>query len=550
MKNTAKTSFVKTSLFALIASGALAACSSGSGNPVQDAVAAIEQQDYRSARIHLMTALRENSMDPKVNYLYAKTLIELGDGVAARTALEKLVDNPEYAERVVPLMARTYIFTGEPEKALELANNPDGQFAGQLYAIKTLSLIGLDRTAEADAVLDEGLNAVPNSAELNWIKGNRDLEIGNIDAAVQSAKRALEIDSDSAEALLLSGRIFLAKSKGEEALGYFVKARESRPDLPTAEFLRGAVLKDLGKRDEARHCFKTVLSESPNHPWATYFMAEMDHEDGKSNDAFERLQASKANLDVVPPALRLGGILEIQRGNHEQAISKLKKYLAQNPADAESIMALSRAYAKAGNDAEAFRTMVPLLRSITAPADALELGAKLAQKVNDPVATELAQRAVVLQKDKAKNELFKAEHAIISQEWTQAEKIYAKLLSKDSEQKIMFLNNAAMVQLNLGKADQAIALAQQAHNLEPENPLVQDTLGWILLQTRTDPARALTLIEQAATTLPDNGEIHWHLANALAVNGRKEDARQLAAKLAQVADQNEQQQLSDLLTWI
>lgn len=550
MKNTTKSRIVKTGLFALIASGALAACSSGSGNPVQDAVAAIEQQDYRSARIHLMTALRENSADPKVNYLYAKTLIELGDGVTAQAALKKLADKAEYAERVVPLMARTYIFTGEPEKALELASAPAGQFAGQLYAIKTLALIGLDRAAEAGATLEEGLSAVPNSAELNWIKGNRDLEIGNIDAALQSAKRALAIDPDSAEALLLSGRISLAKSKGEEALTYFVKARESRPDLPTAEFLRGAVLKDLGKREEARHCFKTVLSESPNHPWATYFMAEMDYEDGKSNDAFERLQASKANLEAVPPALRLGGILEIQRGNHEQAIAKLKKYLAQNPADAESIMALSRGYASAGNDAEAFRTMVPLLRSITAPAAALKLGAELAQKVNDPVAAELAQRAAALEKDKAKNQLFKAEHAIIGQEWTQAEKIYANLLQKDSDQKIMFLNNAAMVQLNLGKASEAIKLAQQAHKMEPDNPLVQDTLGWILLQTRTDPAKALALIEQAAATLPDNGEIHWHLANALAVNGRKEDARQLAAKLAQVADQNEQQQLSDLLAWI
>ncbi len=550
MKNIAKTRFAKTSLFVLIASGALAACSSGSDNPMQDAVAAIEQQDYRSARIHLMTALRENSADPEVNYLYAKTLIALGDGVTAQAALKKLVGNAKYAERVLPLMARTHIFMGEPEKALELVANPSGEFAGQLYAVKTLALIGLERTAEAGVALEEGLSAVPDSAELNWIKGNRDLEIGNVDAALQSAKRALELDSDSAEALLLSGRISLAKSKGKEALTYFVKARESRPDLPTAEFLRGAVLKDLGKREEARHCFKTVLSESPNHPWATYFMAEMDYEDGKSTDAFERLQATKANLEAVPPAMRLSGILEIQRGNHEQAIAKLKKYLAQNPADAESIMALSRAYAKAGNDAEAFRTMVPLLRSISAPADALKLGAELAQKVNDPVATELAQRAAVLQKDGVKNQLFKAEHAIISQEWTQAAKIYAKLLSKDSEQKIMFLNNAAMVQLNLGKADEAIKLAQQAHQLEPDNPLVQDTLGWILLQTRTDPAKALALIEQAAATLPDNGEIHWHLANALAVNGRKEDARQLAGKLAQVADQNEQEQLSNLLAWI
>lgn len=550
MKILAKKRIAQSRIFVLIASGALVACSSGSDNPIQDAVAAIEQQDYRSARIHLMTALRENSSDPQANYLYAKTLIELGDGVTAQAALRKLDGNAEYAERILPLKARAYLFLGEAEKALELAVSPSGEFASDLYAVKTLALIGLDRKVEANEALAQGLATVPQSAELNWIKGNRDLEIGNIDAALQSAKTALTIDSDSAEALLLSGRIFLAKSKGSEALSYFTKARQNRPDLPTAEFLRGAVLKDLGKREEARHCFKTVLSESPNHPWATYFMVEMDYEDGKSADAFERLQASKANLDVVPPALRLGGILEIQRGNHEQAIHKLKKYLAQNPADAESIMALARAYSSAGNDAEAFRTMTPMLRSITAPADALKLGATLARKVNDPAATELAQRATALEKDIAKNELFRAEHAIISQEWAQAEKIYAKLLSKDSEQKVMFLNNAAMVQLNLGKAGKAIELAEEAHKLEPNNPLVLDTLGWILLQTRTDPVRALALIEQAAATLPDNGEIHWHLANALAVNGRKEDARQLAGKLGQVADQNEQEQLSNLLAWI
>lgn len=550
MKNSAKLHFARSSIFVLLASGALVACSSGSDNPIEDATIAIEQQDYRSARIHLMTALRENSADPKANYLYAKTLVELGDGVAAQAALNKLSDNAEYADRIIPLRARAYIFMGEPEKALELAASPSGEYAGQLYAAKTLALIGLERKEEAGAVLEEGLSNVPNSAELNWLKGNRDLEIGNIDAALKSAKNALTIDPDSAEALLLAGRIFLAKSKGKEALSYFAKARKSRPDLPTPEFLKGAVMKDLGRREEARHSFQTVLTESPNHPWATYFLVEMDYEDGKSTEAFERLQASKANLDVVPPALRLGGILEIQRGNHEQAISKLKKYLAQNPADSESIMALARAYASAGNDTEAFRTMAPLVRSITAPADALKQGAELARKVNDPIASQLEQRAAALEKDKAKNQLFKAEHAIISQEWVQAEKIYAKLLSKDSDQKIMFLNNAAMVQLNLGKAEEAIKLAQQAHKMEPNNPLVQDTLGWILLQTRTDTKKALALIEQAAATMPNNGEIHWHLANALAVNGRKEDARQLAGKLAQVADQNEREQLSNLLAWI
>lgn len=550
MSKRSKVRVARKGLFLIIASGALASCSAGSGDPLQDAVEAIEQQDYRSARIHLKTALRENGTDPQANYLFAKTLIELGDGVAAQAALQKLAGNAEYEDRIVPLKARAHLFLGEPEKALELAAAPAGKHAGELYAVKTLALIGLEKSDEAGVVLEEGLRAVPDSAELQWIKGNRDLQLGNIDAALKSAKIALDLDADSVEALLLSGRIFLAKSKGEEAISYFSKVRTIRPDLTSAEFLRGAVMKDIGKRNEARQCLKTVLAESPNHPWATFFLAQMDYEDGKSTEAFARLQASKANFDVVPLALRLSGILEMQRGNHEQAINKLKRYHAKNSADAKSIMALSRAYASAGNHAEAFQTILPLVRSVTAPVDALELGAELAGKAGDPAATNLSKRAAELKQDSKKNMLFEAEQAIIAQEWPEAEKIYAQLLSQDSKQKVMFLNNAATVQLNLSKADEAIKLARQAHQLEPDNPLVQDTLGWILLQTRTDTIKAQALIEQAAAAMPDNGEIHWHLANALAVNGRKEEARQLAGRLAQVANDQEKIQLSNLLAWI
>lgn len=550
MKNIAKTGFARRSLFILIASSALTACSVGSGNPMQDATVALEQQDFRAARIHLMSALRENPSDPKANFLYAKTLIELGDGETALASLKKLAGNAEYKERIQPLLARAYLFQGEPEKAFEFAANPSGKFAGELHAIKTLALIGLERDTEADAALEQGIANSPNSAELRWVKGNRDLEIGNIDAAIQSANKALDIQPESAEAILLAGRIALAKSDGEQALSHFEKAREIRPDLIAAEFLRGAVLKDLGEREEARHCFKTVLAESPNHPWATFFMAEMDYEDGKSTKAFERLQASKADLNIIPQAARLTGILEIQRGNHEQAISQLNKYLANNPADAGSIMALARAYASSGSDGQAFKAIIPLVQSVTAPADALRLAAQLADKVGDPVAQKLSQRAAALEKDPAKNQLFEAEHAIISQEWWQAEKIYAQLLGGNSKQKVMLLNNAAMVQLNLGKADEAIKLARQANQLAPNDPIVQDTLGWILLKTRQDKAAALELIQKAAVAVPNNGEIHWHLANALAVNGRKDEARKLAVKLAQFADRDEKIQLSNLLAWI
>ena len=83
-------------------------------------------------------------------------------------------------------------------------------------------------------------------------------------------------------------------------------------------------------------------------------------------------------------------------------------------------MALAEAYASVGNEAEAFRTMGPLVRSVTAPVDALELGVELAKKVGDPVAAELSKRAAELKRDPKKNQLFEAEHAIIEDEVVQS----------------------------------------------------------------------------------------------------------------------------------
>lgn len=550
MKKSTKARFFSKYVVLLAASAALAACSMGSGDPLTEAVEALEQQDYQAARIHLMTAMQDDPSDPQTKYLFAKTQIALGDGEAAMTTLDMLAGNSEYQERIKPLIARAHLFQGKAEEALAIAAEPKGEFADTLHAIKFLALTNLDRRADAKVALVEGLTANPDNIELLQIDGGDKLQYGDIDGAIASAKRVLKLAPKSAEALLFAGRVSMAQHRGKQALGYFTKASEVRPDLVEAEFLRGGVMKDLGDRAGARKSFKSVLAASPRHPWATYLMAEMDFQDGDGAAAFERLQASKANLDAVPPALRLKGILDVQRGAFEQAIGKLNRFLSANPADAQTITTLAEAYANVGDNGAALRTILPLAQSATAPLNSLELAANLAQKANDPIAVSLVERARQLKKNPDLGRIFVAEHAIIGRRWMQAEKTYTELLAGNPQQKVMLLNNAAMVQLNIGKAEKALGFARQAYKMAPADPMVQDTLGWILLQTRTDKKVALELLEKAAAAAPDNGEMHWHLANALAANGRKDEARQLIYKLAVEANDGDKVKLANLLSWI
>jgi cytochrome c-type biogenesis protein CcmH/NrfG len=89
------------------------------------------------------------------------------------------------------------------------------------------------------------------------------------------------------------------------------------------------------------------------------------------------------------------------------------------------------------------------------------------------------------------------------------------------------------------------ARAEDAVKLAPGNPVILDTLGWILVDSSEngDPARGLAFLRQALAKTPDARDIRYHLAAGLKKTGDLDGARkELAAlmkgdmKFAQAAD--------------
>ena len=65
-----------------------------------------------------------------------------------------------------------------------------------------------------------------------------------------------------------------------------------------------------------------------------------------------------------------------------------------------------------------------------------------------------------------------------------------------------------------GDYARAIPLARRAWELDPNNPVTADTLGWLLYKSGRDKAQGLALIEQAARGAPTDAEIRAHLKDA------------------------------------
>ena len=66
--------------------------------------------------------------------------------------------------------------------------------------------------------------------------------------------------------------------------------------------------------------------------------------------------------------------------------------------------------------------------------------------------------------------------------------------------------------------------------MQPDNPEILDTVGWIHVQ-QGKAADGLPHLARAAAAQPDNGEISYHWAVALAETGDARQARDVLSKL-------------------
>jgi Flp pilus assembly protein TadD len=87
------------------------------------------------------------------------------------------------------------------------------------------------------------------------------------------------------------------------------------------------------------------------------------------------------------------------------------------------------------------------------------------------------------------------------------------------------LNNLAyLLAADPASRDEAVRLAERAHSLAPQSPVVADTLGW-LLYLKGDLPRAEALLAGAAKAAPNIAEVRYHLGVVYAKQGKAPEAR-------------------------
>ena len=538
---------MKRLLFALpftLSVALLTGCGS-SVSPQDAAEAASASGDLVAARLHLIEAIKQDPDNSELRMGYAHTLNELGDGVGAQAALEKLPDQDAMATEASALMAHSLLIQGKHEKAIEAADRAEGQSAlAEWAAIGALLASGSDADAYDRLAVAE--KAFPDDLRLMALGGEMALKRGNIGRGMQLAEKGVALDSGSLPIRMLAGRIALLREDYAAAEEHFLAASQANKQGTTPLVVLAATQADLGKIEDSKQSLARLLGLAPKHPHGILLKAKLAFAEGDIEEANRLLQTADKPLRGNQAAQLLGGEIDHLRGNHQSAIMRLLPFIKRNPDHIHGSTILAQALIANGETQAAWDVVQMPARRAAASPQLLAVAAKLAKTLgrDDPYTSRLLVSAPA---ENAHEQLKQADTAMASSNWVEATKIYRELRADGFANHALVLNNGALAELGTGNHAQALKLARQANVLVPDDPQVKDTLGWVLLQSGGSNAEALALVASASKARPTDLEIRWHHAVALARNGRKAEARRVASAIRNYARPEQRALIDELL---
>lgn len=496
---------------------------------------------------------------PEMTRTLAFSQLGLGRDELGQANLEKAFFGAQADNSAGTALAMLYVRQGQAPKALSVAETMVKRDPGNLT---TLNFLGSIRGATGDpagarAAYTQVLARDPafRPAMLNRVR----LDIGErqFDKARAQLDRMLAVRSDDIDALYEYGMLEQRAGRLAEAVRYLRKASEVRSQDARAALALIDVQLRLQQADEALETAKALVSRLHDNLSAQVALARVYLAKGDAGSArgmltraarlanydvaallpIARLQLAAADPDGAAysvtkalqgrpddvAAMAFAVEVEMRRGDTARADAVLKELVAKYPGRVETAQASAALAMSRGHHAQAVEGYRKAFSLEENSANALALAAAYL------VAGEAAKAASFLEgwSGKRPDDLLArkalAEAQFRAGQLAAARRSYARAVADDPDDAVL-LNNYANLLLQLGDAG-ALDAARKAQKLAPGNALFGDTLGWILVQQGEFEA-GLPYLREARLRNPENGEIRFHLAHALAKTGRKAEARE------------------------
>ncbi len=520
---------------------------------------------YLQANKHLELAVKYLDKGPEALFALGLSQMGLGDTKAAIANLEKAAAADPRHIGIGMTLTSIYMQHGQADKALARAK---ALVTGAPASLPARNLLGSVQAAQGD--LDEArttfeqlLKRSPEFAPATLNLARVEVDAGQIDAAAARLQALLKKHPDDPRAMYEMGRLEQRRGRLDAAVNWLRKAVSKQPDqtqpaLALVEVLSrdgqtSAALnaaKEVGLRHPddlsvqavlgqaylatgdakaARQTFRNMTRIAEFDPDAQVRIGRLMLGAGFPDDAEYNIQKALTAHKDFPPAHAMAIDVALIRGQVDAARTALEALRKAAPGYPELMRYEGTIALAAGDGKTALKLFAQRYRARPDTRSALNLSA-VQERLGDLAAAE-----ETLRKEQARSPSRAVLDALAELlehrgQWAAAGDTYRRLLADVPEDAAM-LQRFALVLQQLGDPA-AMATADKARALAPNDPGVIDTVGWVRLQSG-DVDGAIALLRDARLRAPENPVIRYHLAAALAKSGRKGEAKaELAVALA------------------
>lgn len=325
------------------------------------------QHNATAARSHALKAVAADPSWGLAHAVLARTYLALGDGQAAQGELRRARDAGFDMRRARQLVAQAWLLQGDPKRALAEAAQVDPRYGSYAMRVAARALAAQGRLPEAQRMLADVLSASNGGNGAAWTDlGRVRQQSSDIGGAIAATDRALAIDRGDVDALVLRGELVRGQYGLIAALPWFETALKIDPWRHDALIQYAATLGEAGRYSAMLDATRRALMARPGSPQALYLQAVMAARAGNDDLARALLQRTGNALAGQPGPLLLSGALDYAAGGYQQAITKWRSVLTQQPMNLQARRLLGAALLQSG----APKGALEVLRAIAVRGDA------------------------------------------------------------------------------------------------------------------------------------------------------------------------------------
>ncbi len=464
----------------------------------------LEKQDFDAAGIQLKNALQENANLAEARFLLGRVNLRQGNVAGAVKELERALELGYPRDAVAAELAPALVRAGEFDRLLAEFGDP---------RVSAPAAIAIVHAALGDAYLARRDIDKAQAAYLEALAANADEHgarvgfartaaiKGDLKAAEEAVREVIARAPQVADAHALLADLLVGRGDVPQGLAALREAVRLQPGTVAYHYALVTLLLRQNAIAEADAALDAMKAAVGRHPFTRYLLALRDYRENRLVEARDALMQVLKESPGLLVAELLAGVVHLRLNDHEIARAHLDRVLQAAPGNLVARQALVASHLATGESKRALELVQPALQVAQPSARLLGLAGQVYIANGDfERAEDYFERAAKAAPDdvRARTRLGVARMAVGDADAGFTELEQASRMDEGGIQADLAL---VVGHLRRGDAKKALAAQAELERKQPDNALVHNLRGGLMLAMRNIPA-ARAAFEKALAKQP------------------------------------------------